>query len=167
MKNIKFTHLIGMFFLVCLASPSVQAVPPGYKYGDLLVTEQKTNRKVIINKATFDTLPVSEIVTSTPWQKKSTFSGVSFTEILKYADMNGSRLRVHALNDYWVEIPMSDVANYNIILASKIDGKPFNIRDFGPYFVIYPVDERREELNSPVKFSKFVWQVDSITVIDK
>lgn len=79
----------------------------------------------------------------------------------------GSRLKVHALNDYWVEIPMSDVVNYNILLASKIDGKAFSIRDFGPYFVIYPVDERREELNSPVKFSKFVWQVDSITVVDK
>ncbi|HBS4005834.1 TPA: molybdopterin-dependent oxidoreductase [Klebsiella pneumoniae] len=167
MKKFKLTHLIGMVLLSWSASPAVKAVQPDYKYGDLRVTEQNTHREVIIDKATFDSLPVSKIVTSTPWQKKSTFSGVSFSDILKYAGMKGSRLKVHALNDYWVEIPMSDVVNYNILLASKIDGKDFSIRDFGPYFVIYPVDERREELNSPVKFSKFVWQVDSITVVDK
>lgn len=167
MKKFKLTHLIGMVLLFWSASPAVQAVQPDYKYGDLRVTDQNAHREVIIDKATFDSLPVSEIVTSTPWQKKSTFSGVSFSDILKYAGMKGSRLKVHALNDYWVEIPMSDVVNYNILLASKIDGKAFSIRDFGPYFVIYPVDERREELNSPVKFSKFIWQVDSITVVDK
>lgn len=57
MKKFKLTHLIGMVLLFWSASPAVQAVQPDYKYGDLRVTDQNAHREVIIDKATFDSLP--------------------------------------------------------------------------------------------------------------
>mgnify|MGYP000994153421 CR=1 FL=1 len=72
---------------------------------------------------------------------------------------------MHALNDYWVDIPISDVEDFNIILANKMDGKPLEIRNFGPYFVIYPLDSNPTKLNSPIYLSRFIWQVDKITVL--
>lgn len=166
MKKFKFLLVTGAI-LFNIAAPGVKAVSSDYKFGDLIVTEEKSHEIVKIDKTKFDSLPQSQITTSTPWQPKSTFSGVSFRDLLQYAGVKGQRLRVHALNDYWVDIPMSDVTNYNILLASKIDGKSFHIRDFGPYFVIYPVDSKSYDLNQPIYYSHFVWQVDSITVMEK
>ena len=48
---------------------------------------------------------------------------------------------MRALNDYWVDIPVSDIEQFDILLANKMDGNPLKVRDFGPYFVIYPMDK--------------------------
>nr|HBY1206077.1 oxidoreductase [Klebsiella pneumoniae] len=55
--------------------------------------------------------------------------------------------------------------DFNIILANKMDGKPLEVRNFGPYFVIYPLDSNPTKLNSPIYLSRFIWQVDKITVL--
>nr|WP_254170376.1 molybdopterin-dependent oxidoreductase [Serratia marcescens] len=114
-----------------------------------------------------DALPKTSITTSTAWTPKEKFTGTSFKDILTEVGITGKIVRVHALNDYWVDIPMSDVYKYNIILASKRNDTPLKVRDFGPYFVIYPLDEHYEELNKPIFYSRFVWQVEHITVDPK
>lgn len=70
----------------------------------------------------------------------------------------------HALNDYYIDIPLSDVEHYNIILAYKMDGEMLKIRNFGPLFLVYPRDDSGPELNSPLYNSRFIWQVNRIVI---
>lgn len=151
----------AMFFIFTSASAGE------YKIGDLTIKEEKSHRSVTFSKENLDKLPKSSITTSTPWLPKTKFSGIRVKDVLEATGYHGKRLRVHALNDYWVDIPMSDVDNYNILLANKRGEQELRVRDFGPYFVVYPIDDNPSELSKPIYYSRSVWQVDSITVMEK
>ncbi|MDM7159725.1 molybdopterin-dependent oxidoreductase [Klebsiella pneumoniae] len=116
----------------------------------------------------FIKMPMAQIKTTTPWTKPKTkvdFEGVRVKDILKLVGAQGRTLRMIALNDYSIDIPVSDVENYNIIFAYKMNGKKLKVRNFGPYFVIYPLDEHASEINNPLYLSRFIWQVNKITVL--
>ncbi|MCW6023199.1 oxidoreductase [Serratia marcescens] len=159
LKKYAAIMFIGLF--------SIMAKAEDRPIGDLRVTDGSTQTTVTLTKAMMDALPKTSITTSTAWTPKEKFTGTSFKDILTEVGITGKIVRVHALNDYWVDIPMSDVDKYNIILASKRNDTPLKVRDFGPYFVIYPLDEHYEELNKPIFYSRFVWQVEHITVDPK
>ncbi|HEJ7174895.1 TPA: oxidoreductase [Serratia marcescens] len=159
LKKYAAIMFIGIFSIIAKAEDR--------PIGDLRVTDGSTQTTVTLTKAMMDALPKTSITTSTAWTPKEKFTGTSFKDILTEVGITGKIVRVHALNDYWVDIPMSDVDKYNIILASKRNDTPLKVRDFGPYFVIYPLDEHYEELNKPIFYSRFVWQVEHITVDPK
>ncbi|HGM4777372.1 oxidoreductase [Serratia marcescens] len=159
LKKYAAIMFIGLFSIIAKAEDR--------PIGDLRVTDGSTQTTVTLTKAMMDALPKTSITTSTAWTPKEKFTGTSFKDILTEVGITGKIVRVHALNDYWVDIPMSDVDKYNIILASKRNDTPLKVRDFGPYFVIYPLDEHYEELNKPIFYSRFVWQVEHITVDPK
>lgn len=159
LKKYAAIMFIGLFSIIAKAEDR--------PIGDLRVTDGSTQTTVTLTKAMMDALPKTSITTSTAWTPKEKFTGTSFKDILTEVGITGKIVRVHALNDYWVDIPMSDVYKYNIILASKRNDTPLKVRDFGPYFVIYPLDEHYEELNKPIFYSRFVWQVEHITVDPK
>ncbi|AHG20666.1 oxidoreductase [Chania multitudinisentens RB-25] len=121
----------------------------------------------VLSKENFDKMEKSIIKTTTSWTPKGhrvTFEGVKLKDILNKVGAYGKTLRISALNNYWVDIPITDVENYGIILANRMDGKPLTIRDFGPYFSIYPVDDI-PNLNKPIYLSRFVWQINKISVM--
>lgn len=51
-----------------------------------------------------------------------------------------------------------------MILAATQDGKRLEVRNFGPLWVMYPRDAYPQELNSATYESRFIWQVNKITV---
>ncbi|MGP6457464.1 molybdopterin-dependent oxidoreductase [Enterobacter ludwigii] len=141
--------------------------------GDISIFSHEQNGErepiYIVTKKEFDKLPHKNIVTMTPWTDENIpqyFSGVPLNDILKFVGLKGSVLKMHALNDYEVMLPMEDIEKYNVILADKMNGNDLKVRDFGPYFVIYPLDDNRNELNTPKYLSRFIWQVDEITVME-
>lgn len=151
-----------MFIVIMLFSLVVIA-----QIGDLRFKSDIDNTDTLMTKEIFSRLPQSEITTTTPWTpvgKALSFRGVRMIDLLNYININGSALKVHALDGYEIMISMEDAVKYNILLADEMDGKKLGIRDFGPYFVVYPVDEYPEELNIPKYLSQFVRQVDKITV---
>lgn len=115
--------------------------------------------------AMLDALPQRDTVTSTPWYDGvQTFSGPKLADLLAAVGATGGSLRVIAINDYAVEIPISDVTDYPVILASRQNGAPMPVREKGPLFVIYPFDEASELVNE-LYFSRSVWQVKRIEVL--
>jgi hypothetical protein len=70
---------------------------------------------------------------------------------------------VTALNDYSSDIPFSDIAKYNVILATKQNGQYMSVRDKGPLFIVYPFDSD-PELKHQTYYGRSVWQVSRITV---
>ncbi|WP_413715382.1 molybdopterin-dependent oxidoreductase [Serratia ureilytica] len=144
------------------------------KIGELLIDGEISQRNYgntyILTESEFNSLKKSHIKTTTSWTatgRAVDFEGVKFKDLLSRVGARGKTLRVHALNDYWVDIPLSDVEQFDILLANKMDGKPLKLRDFGPYFVIYPIDRYYDKLNSPTYQARHIWQVNRITVLDK
>lgn len=105
-----------------------------------------------------------EIVTSTPWTEGvGRFEGPLFRAVLEAAGVDTDRVRVSSLNEYEIEIPLSDLKEHDVILAVKRDGEPIAVRDLGPVFVLYPFDEKPELLNETIRH-RSVWHVDTVHV---
>ena len=66
-----------------------------------------------------------------------------------------------AANDYAHDIPLSDFTDYSVILALSADGKRLSLRDKGPIWVMYPIDDH-PELKDPVYNPRLVWQLTQI-----
>jgi hypothetical protein len=115
--------------------------------------------------AMIDALPQRETVTATPWYDgPQTFSGPLLRDLLAVVGANGSMLRVIAINDYAVDIPISDAVDFPVILASRHGGEPMSVREKGPLFVVYPFDEVPALVNE-MYFSRSAWQVRRIEVL--
>jgi len=76
----------------------------------------------------------------------------------------GTATKVHlvAANDYAIDIPLSDFTDYDVILALRTDGKRLTIRDKGPIWLMYPLDDHAE-LQDPMYNNRLIWQ---LTVIE-
>lgn len=165
MRKFKYFLLVVVLSFATISNANAK-VGDIYINGKIATTNTKNG--YILTSQKFNELPKTIIRTTTSWTAKDhpvNFEGVKIKDILHLVNAKGKTLRMHALNDYWVDIPISDVEDFNIILANKMDGKPLEIRNFGPYFVIYPLDSNPTKLNSPIYLSRFIWQVDKITVL--
>lgn len=104
------------------------------------------------------------VETSTPWTDGvKRFEGPLFRSVLEAAGARGERVRVRTLNDYTVEIPLSDLEQYDVILALQQDGAPLEVRELGPVFVLYPFDDYPELFNQSVRH-RSAWHVISLDV---
>lgn len=109
-------------------------------------------------------LPQLEIVTRTPWYATPrSFSGPLVRDVLSAAGARGDKVQAVALNDYRVDIPFDDLLRFDVVLALLLDGKPMQVRDKGPLFIMYPFD-RRPELRTAVYFSRCAWQLVKLEV---
>ncbi len=109
-------------------------------------------------------LPQHSFVTSTPWYgAPRKFSGPLLRDVLAAAGARGTRLRATALNDYVVNLPVSDTQQHGVLLAILLDDKPMAVRDKGPLFIIYPFDSNAA-LRNAVYYSRSAWQLKSIQV---
>ncbi len=121
--------------------------------------------------ATFDmemlrAMPQTVIVTSTIWTDGTQeFRGVSLQDFLAAIDARGDTVRISAINDYSVEIPLSEVAEGAPVIAYKMNGAPMAVRDKGPLWLIYPYDSDAS-YRSEVIFARSIWQIDRMEVIE-
>jgi hypothetical protein len=114
--------------------------------------------------AMLEALPGRTTETETPWTKgKVKFEGPLGSALLDQIGASGTTLKIVALNDYAVEVPVEDFRKWPVILATRKDGKAMPVRDKGPIFVIYPFDLDRSLYNEKI-FSRSAWQVKSIEV---
>jgi hypothetical protein len=103
-------------------------------------------------------------VTTTPWYDgPRRFSGPLGQAVIDSIGATGTTLRVTAINDYVTDIPLADLMEYPVILATRLDGERMSVREKGPIFVIYPFDEA-PELNNETYYGRSAWQVKSIEV---
>lgn len=116
-----------------------------------------------VTVADLEKMPQVKIVTATPFMPgKTTFEGVLLRDLLKAAGVTSPKLVMTALNDYSVEVPLSDAMNYDVIVAYKVDGKYMRVRDKGPFWLVYPLDQHAE-LQNEATSTKMIWQMKTIT----
>lgn len=108
--------------------------------------------------------PTYEITTRLPWVNHfATFSGARLKDILNHYRLFGRQIHLTALNDYTVTIPYLDIYRYNPIIAITQNQKPLKIRNYGPYWLIYPMS-KYSELNTPKYHARMIWQIKTIQV---
>lgn len=106
----------------------------------------------------------TEIVTETIWTSgENTFVGVSLNELLDHIEADGETIMATAINDYSVEIPVSDAIEGGPIVAYELNGQPMSRRDKGPLWVIYPYSAS-SDYRTEVIYSRSIWQMDRMTI---
>jgi hypothetical protein len=120
--------------------------------------------KVDLDLAALEQMPHHRIATSTPWTDGvSAYEGVLLRDLMKELGITGSTVKLTALNDYQIAIPTTDFEQYDVLLAYSRDGEAMPVRDKGPLWVIYPLDDH-PELNGQETHAKMIWQVRRLDV---
>jgi hypothetical protein len=104
------------------------------------------------------------IVTSTVWTNGvSEFEGIKLSTLAELLGVTAGTFVSFALNDYNVEIPVSDATYLEPILAYKRNGSYLTVRDKGPLWVIYPYDGN-ENARTELIYSRSIWQLERMIV---
>ncbi|WP_319825990.1 oxidoreductase [Thalassovita sp.] len=110
-------------------------------------------------------LQQESFVTETIWTEgKDTFSGPSLLTVLQDAGIQNAKLRISAVNDYSVTVPASQLKDKWPILANRINGKPFPVRQKGPLWLMFPFDSE-PALRTETNYTLCVWQLNKIAAI--
>lgn len=111
-----------------------------------------------------EALPQHSFTTSTPWfDKPVKFTGPLLADVLAAVKASGTTLSAVAINDYKIDIPMSDIQKYKVIVARLLDDKPMAVRDKGPLFVVFPFDSATE-LRTSTYYERSIWQLKALDV---
>ncbi|MEC7762629.1 MAG: molybdopterin-dependent oxidoreductase [Pseudomonadota bacterium] len=118
----------------------------------------------VFDEAMLRALGETSFETTTIWTEGvQTFTGVSLKDLLDELGVEAGTLEARALNDYAVEIPVSDAVEGGPIVAYARNGKSMSIRDKGPLWIVYPFDSN-DAYASETIYSRSIWQLDRIDV---
>ncbi len=133
---------------------------------DLLVIRNATDpaqAEVRFSEADLLALPQVTIRTRTDYTDGVVeFVGPLARDALSFIE-TGAATNIHlvAANDYAIDIPLSDLTDYDVILAMQTNGERLTIRDKGPIWLMYPLDDHAE-LQDPIYNNRLIWQLTFI-----
>ena len=143
------------------------ALPGLAQYSDTAILEirnEKQDRIGVYDIAALEALGLHSIATETPWTEgEMQFEGVLVRDLLRQIGVKTGRILAIALNDYRISIPVSDFENFDVILATRINGSEMSVRDRGPIWLIYPWSSE-PVLRDEVYFARSIWQLRMIQV---
>ncbi|WP_284265623.1 oxidoreductase [Roseicyclus amphidinii] len=138
--------------------------------GDVLLTvsgaigQTNAGDEALLDLELLVRLGTTEFETETIWTDgPQTFVGVELVDLLAALEAEGDILRAVALNDYAVEIPVSDAVEGGPIIAFLRNGEEMSVRDKGPLWLVYPYDNVAE-YRSEVTYARSIWQLARIEV---
>jgi hypothetical protein len=149
-----------------LLSASIAPLRPAAAADAILTVSaaQPTAVTVDLDLAAIERMPHHTIATATPWTTGvSSYEGVLLRDLLRQLGVSGTIIRLTALNDYAITIPTADVDAYDVVLAYSRDGQAMSVRDKGPLWVVYPLDDHPELRNADTH-AKMIWQVRRLDV---
>jgi hypothetical protein len=118
----------------------------------------------VFDRAMLEAMDPVEFNTTTTWTDgPQIFTGVLLFDLLALLGVTEGTLRATAINDYAVDIPVSDAVEGGPIVAYLLNGAPMSVRDKGPLWIVYPYDAKRE-YRSEVIYSRSIWQLDRMEV---
>lgn len=91
------------------------------------------------------------------------FDGVLLRDLLRALGAEGAQIRASASNDYAVEIPMSDVQKFDVIVAYSLNGAPLSPSDKGPLWLVYPRDQHAELQDIRYDY-RWVWHLTALEI---
>ena len=138
---------------------------PTLAFGQDILTVVASDRSESFSLADLLAMEQTTIVTKNDYVDEATeFRGPSLRSILEDMDVErDATLKMIALNDFWSDVPAADAFDYDVILAVLREGEPMSVREKGPIWVIYPMDEH-PDLQDEIYNDRLVWQLKTIFV---
>ena len=97
------------------------------------ITGSQGAEGVAFDMSLLETLGAEEISTSTIWTEGvHSFTGVSLKVLADKLGVTEGTLKMTAINDYMVEVPVADAVEGGPILAYLMDGQPMSVVTRGP-----------------------------------
>ncbi|MDR9440532.1 MAG: hypothetical protein RI841_13720 [Halomonas sp.] len=151
-----------------LAQDAAKPLPPAAGEVILTVAGQlpttHPGEEIPLDRAFLDTLPHRELVTSTSvTDGKHHFEGFLMRDLLERLGTGGDTAVAIALNDYIVEIPVRDFHDYDVVVATHMDGQQLTRRDKGPLWIVYPRDDHTELQDIRYDY-RWVWQLRRLEI---
>jgi hypothetical protein len=167
MTSPKLARSLTLVAALCAAGTAVALEPAE---GDVLLTvtgaigQMNAADAAEFDLALLEGLGTVVIETTTIWTEgMQTFEGVELVDLLSAVGAEGGNLRAIALNDYAVDIPISDAVEGGPIVAYLRNGEVMSVRDKGPLWVIYPFDSS-PDYQTELVYARSIWQLDRIEV---
>lgn len=114
--------------------------------------------------AMIETLPGHRLHTSTAvTDGVRQFDGFLMRDLLDFVGAHGTLVEAKALNHYNVAIPMTDFHQYDVLLATHMDGVRLQPSGKGPFWIVYPRDDWRQLQDIRYDY-RWVWQLNHLTV---
>jgi hypothetical protein len=131
----------------------------------VLTLEREDGEAVELSLEEIEALPQTAFVSHNEFVDAPTvFRGPLVRDVLALGGLNGVELvRFTALNDYSVDIPASDFAAFDAILAVEANGRRLSRRDKGPLWLVYPMDSH-PDLQQHEFVARLIWQVVRVEV---
>jgi hypothetical protein len=161
--KLSFTPLlVSCFFCTFLSSPYALALNTHITLSGNQANGIKVEQTVSLEQ--IEKLPQTTVTTQLPWIKgKAVFNGVKLSTLLETYRIKPSLIKLKALNDYTTEVTWQEMLKYDPIIAIKKDEQYLKVRDYGPFWLIFPLDQYAE-LNQTTYLAKMIWQLESIKV---
>lgn len=129
-----------------------------------LIIEDQSGRHITFDMAALEAMNITSLQTHTPWTDgPQQFTGIRLSQLLEGAGMRGHTVEALALNNYKTELNWDELTRYPVIIAFKHNGHYMRIRDKGPLWIIYPLDEY-PELRSLDTETRMIWQLHRLIV---
>lgn len=156
----RFTSPIALFCLSLTIIPIAAGDAPPL----LRITGQIAKAPVTLSLADLKAMPVATLETGTVVTDGiHRFTGVLMRDLLENLEAEGDIVTATALNDYIVDIPMSDLEDFDVILAYAIDGAPLDRADKGPLWIVYPRDDHTDLQDIRYDY-RWVWQLSGLDI---
>ena len=128
------------------------------------INNTNSGQAALFDLALLESLEIATLETATSWTDGvPVFEGVWGRTLLEVLGAEGQVAVARALNDYVIEIPLSDLRELDVLIASKMNGRHLRIRDRGPLWVIYPWDQHPELDTEAVK-QRSIWQLTELEI---
>jgi hypothetical protein len=128
------------------------------------ITNKNTENAAQLDLDLIRTLPVHNLRTSTAvTDGVKLFEGVLMRDLLALVGAQGTVVEALALNNYSVEIPVSDFHQYDVLLATHMNGERLLPSGKGPFWIVYPRNDARQLQDIRYDY-RWVWQLHRLSV---
>jgi hypothetical protein len=167
--NRGYRYMFNRHFFSAVGLAGLMSLSPAASMADetLLMIDVAGDGSVIreFTDADLSALPQIEFTTTTIWTTGPvTFSGPSLASVLTAAEVGNGAISMTAVNDYKVEMPRAVVEEGAPIIATRINGEPFSIRENGPLWVVFPFDSGTQYQTEEI-YSYSIWQLTRIALV--
>lgn len=162
--------LFGVMAAGLLAGATVAQEPLAAPVGEVLLTvtgqidRMNADNAAVFDLAMLEAMDAVDVTTTTIWTDGvQKFRGVPLVRLMQEVGAKGGMIAASALNDYTVQIPMTDAVEGGAVLAFESNGAALSVRDKGPLWVIYPYDSSTD-YQSEVIYARSIWQVAKMDI---
>lgn len=131
---------------------------------DVLLTVKGLGEPRHLDLAALEAMGAAEFTTTTTWTDgEQTFRGVPLVAFLENLGVTEGTMKATAINDYAIDIPVTDAVENGPMIAFARNGELMSVRDKGPLWIVYPYD-MNPDYRSEVYYSRSIWQLDRIEI---